>query len=133
MQNLDHGLWQGMLIEDVRRKQPKVYRQWQEQPETVCPPEGEMLSQAEERIRTAMAKTAEAAPRRGRGAGDARTVGHVWCGATSSTKTSATCGRPRGNTRRWEVLELVPASPSTPEAQERLTARPRPAATAGPR
>jgi broad specificity phosphatase PhoE len=56
MQNLDHGLWQGMLVKDVRRKQPKVYRQWQEQPENVCPPEGEMLSQAEERVRTAMTK-----------------------------------------------------------------------------
>jgi probable phosphoglycerate mutase len=51
MQNLDHGLWQGMRIEDVRQKQPKVYRQWQEQPENVCPPGGEMLSQAEERVR----------------------------------------------------------------------------------
>jgi len=51
LENLDHGLWQGMLVEDVRRKQPKVYRQWQEQPENVRPPEGEMLSEAEERIR----------------------------------------------------------------------------------
>jgi probable phosphoglycerate mutase len=56
MQNLDQGLWQGVLIDEVRIKQPKVYRQWQEHPETVCPPEGEMLSQAEERVRTAMAK-----------------------------------------------------------------------------
>jgi broad specificity phosphatase PhoE len=56
MQNLDHGLWQGMLIQDVRRKQPKVYRQWQEQPENVRPPEGEMLSHAQERVRTAMTK-----------------------------------------------------------------------------
>lgn len=56
MQNLDHGLWQGMLVTDVRRKQPKVYRQWQEQPENVCPPEGEMLSHAEERVRAALTK-----------------------------------------------------------------------------
>jgi broad specificity phosphatase PhoE len=56
MQNLDHGLWQGMLIEDVRRKQPKVYRQWQEQPDNVCPPEGEMLSHAQQRVRAAMIK-----------------------------------------------------------------------------
>lgn len=56
MQNLDHGLWQGMLVNDVRRKQPKVYRQWQEQPQNVCPPEGEMLSQAEQRVRMAMTK-----------------------------------------------------------------------------
>jgi broad specificity phosphatase PhoE len=56
MHNLDHGLWQGKLIEEVRRRQPKVYRQWQEQPETICPPGGEMLGQAEERIRAAMCK-----------------------------------------------------------------------------
>jgi probable phosphoglycerate mutase len=54
MQNLDHGLWQGMLIDEVRHKHPKVYRQWQEQPESVCPPDGEMLGQAEERVRTAV-------------------------------------------------------------------------------
>lgn len=56
MENLNHGLWQGMLIKDVRRKQPKVYRQWQEQPENVCPPEGEMLAAAEQRVRQAMMK-----------------------------------------------------------------------------
>ncbi len=56
MQNLNQGLWQGMRIEDVRRKQPKVYRQWQEQPENVCPPEGEMLNEAEGRVRATMAK-----------------------------------------------------------------------------
>ena len=51
LENLNQGLWQGMLIEDVRHKQPKVYRQWQEQPENVCPPEGEMLGEADERVR----------------------------------------------------------------------------------
>lgn len=40
LQNLDHGLWQGMLIDDVKLKQPKVYRQWLEKPETVCPRRG---------------------------------------------------------------------------------------------
>lgn len=48
--NLDHGLWQGKLIDDVKEKQPKVYRQWQDQPETVCPPEGEMLDDARSRV-----------------------------------------------------------------------------------
>src|ERR1041384_7578731 len=56
MQNVDHGLWQGMLIDDVKRKQPKVFRQWQENPEIICPPEGEMLSQAKERIEAALPK-----------------------------------------------------------------------------
>jgi broad specificity phosphatase PhoE len=56
MKNLDHGLWQGLPIGEVHHKQPKVYRQWQEQPENVCPPEGEMLSQAQERVRACLGK-----------------------------------------------------------------------------
>jgi len=56
LQNLDHGLWQGMLVEDVKIKQPKVYRQWQDQPETICPPQGETVSEAEERIRSVITK-----------------------------------------------------------------------------
>ncbi len=56
MKNLDHGLWQGMRVKEVRNKQPKVYRQWQEQPETVCPPQGEMLAEAEQRVRACLTK-----------------------------------------------------------------------------
>ena len=59
MHNLDHGLWQGMLIEDVKSKQPKIYKRWQESPENVCPPEGEMLSDARERIQAVLAKLAK--------------------------------------------------------------------------
>jgi broad specificity phosphatase PhoE len=54
--SLNQGLWQGLLVEEVRHKQPKVYRQWQEQPENVCPPEGEMLSEADDRVRAALVK-----------------------------------------------------------------------------
>ena len=54
--NVDHGLWQGLLIDDVKRKHPKVYKQWQEQPETVCPPEGEMLSEARQRVQAVVTK-----------------------------------------------------------------------------
>lgn len=56
LQSLSLGLWQGLLVEEVRHKQPKVYRQWQEQPENVCPPEGEMLSNADDRVRAALVK-----------------------------------------------------------------------------
>ena len=59
LQNLDHGLWQGMLIEDVRTKQPKVYRQWQEQPETVCPPSGETVLTAKARVAEVLNKLAK--------------------------------------------------------------------------
>lgn len=56
LNNLDHGLWEGRLIEDVKQKQPKVYRQWQENPESVCPPGGEMLEAARDRIQTSLQK-----------------------------------------------------------------------------
>ncbi|MDZ7619660.1 MAG: histidine phosphatase family protein [Patescibacteria group bacterium] len=56
MRNLDHGLWQGMQIDEVRQKQPRVYKQWQEQPENVCPPEGEMLPDADARVHAAMTR-----------------------------------------------------------------------------
>lgn len=54
--NLDHGLWQGMLVEEVRSNQPKVYKKWQETPDAVCPPEGETLSSARERLAKAITK-----------------------------------------------------------------------------
>ena len=56
LQNLDHGLWQGMLVKDVKTKQPKVYRQWQEHPESVCPPGGEMLGEAVTRVQAAIGR-----------------------------------------------------------------------------
>jgi probable phosphoglycerate mutase len=56
LHNLDQGLWQGMLFDDVKSKQPRVFRQWQERPDTVCPPEGETLREASERLKAAIAK-----------------------------------------------------------------------------
>ena len=56
LRNVDHGLWQGMQVKEVKRKQPKVYKQWQDRPETVCPPEGEMLIDARDRVAATLAK-----------------------------------------------------------------------------
>ena len=56
LHNLDQGLWQGLLLDDVRRKYPKVFKQLQESPETICPPEGETVPEALERIRKALKK-----------------------------------------------------------------------------
>ncbi len=54
LHNLDHGLWHGKLIEEVKQCQPKVYRLWQEQPEAVCPPEGETVAAARLRVQKAL-------------------------------------------------------------------------------
>lgn len=56
LQNLNQGLWQGKRIDEVRQKQPKIYRRWQDNPETVCPPDGEMLEQARDRIQSTLTK-----------------------------------------------------------------------------
>lgn len=56
LQNLDHGLWQGKLINEVRQNQPKVYKKWQDNPETVCPPDGETLESAQCRVKAAVNK-----------------------------------------------------------------------------
>jgi broad specificity phosphatase PhoE len=107
LKNIDHGLWQGMLIEDVKRKQPKVYRQWQDQPEIICPPEGEMLSHAQERVQSALSKILKKhkegtvalvvpEPLAGVVQGQLlrREIGEFW-------KTSAVCGK-------WEVIVSEP-------------------------
>ena len=54
LHNLDQGLWQGLLVEDIRRKQPRLYRLWQDNPWTVAPPEGELLEEACDRVETVL-------------------------------------------------------------------------------
>lgn len=56
LKNVNHGLWHGKLIDEVKQHQPKVYRQFQEHPEVCCPPDGESISDAEARVKLAIAK-----------------------------------------------------------------------------
>jgi probable phosphoglycerate mutase len=56
LRNLNQGLWEGLQIDEIRRKYPKVFKQWEESPETICPPEGEPIESAIERIRKALRK-----------------------------------------------------------------------------
>lgn len=56
LQNLDRGLWNGKRIEELKQTQPKLYRRWQEHPETVRPPRGETLEGAQQRVRKALQK-----------------------------------------------------------------------------
>jgi len=55
-QNLDHGLWQGKCIDSLKENCAKYYRQWQENPETVAPPNGETTSDVIARVRPAFTK-----------------------------------------------------------------------------
>ncbi len=56
LKNLDQGLWQGLQLEELRRKHPRVFRQWEEAPESVCAPEGELVCEALGRIRKSLEK-----------------------------------------------------------------------------
>ncbi len=56
LQNLNQGLWHGKLIDELKKYQPRVYKQWQENPQSVCPPQGEAFIHAEQRIRQALEK-----------------------------------------------------------------------------
>jgi broad specificity phosphatase PhoE len=60
--NLDQGLWQGMLVDEIRSKQPRLYRQWQDNPWSVAPPEGELLEEACLRVESALEMLARRHP-----------------------------------------------------------------------
>jgi len=109
LKNIDHGLWQGMLIEDVKRKQPKVYRQLQEQPEIICPPEGEMLSEAQERVQAVLAKILKKHKEGTLGLVVPEPLASVVLGYLSQSEIgdlwtgASVCGK-------WEVISLEPQS-----------------------
>jgi probable phosphoglycerate mutase len=50
LRNLDHGLWHGRLVEDVRRTQPRLYRLWQEDAQRFHPPHGESWLEGRRRV-----------------------------------------------------------------------------------
>lgn len=54
--NIDHGLWHGKLIDEVKRNQPRVYRCGQESPGEICPPGGESITEAKDRVVKALRK-----------------------------------------------------------------------------
>jgi broad specificity phosphatase PhoE len=54
LRNLDQGLWQGLQIEEIKRRNTKLFRQWIDDPKTICPPQGETIDDAMERVKTAL-------------------------------------------------------------------------------
>jgi phosphoserine phosphatase len=103
--NLNHGLWQGLQVDDARRKYPKVFKQWQESPETVCLPEGETLAQAVERIERGLRKCLKRKRNVGIVASEplATLIGCVLRGCRPELPEAAACHEPE---RRIEFLHL---------------------------
>lgn len=54
LRNIDQGLWQGLQVDEIKRRSPKVYRLWIEEPRTICPPQGEAVDDAQDRVRQAL-------------------------------------------------------------------------------
>lgn len=54
--NLDHGLWHGKRVEELRQQQPKFYRLIQDDPDQLFPPGGEPLEAARQRVRRGLAR-----------------------------------------------------------------------------
>lgn len=53
LRNIDQGLWQGLQIDEIKRRNSKLFRQWIDDPQTICPPQGETVSSALERVKAA--------------------------------------------------------------------------------
>lgn len=50
LEEVSMGLWEGLTPSDMKKRFAKAYRQWKEDPASVCPPEGETLPSAGERL-----------------------------------------------------------------------------------
>ena len=54
LREIDYGLWQGLTHEEIKRRNPKIYRRWSESPASVRPPGGETLGEAQDRLQSAL-------------------------------------------------------------------------------
>ncbi len=57
--DLDFGLWQGLTVEEIKRRQPKLYKQWADDPTIICPPSGETIGHAQLRLRQRLKTSAK--------------------------------------------------------------------------
>lgn len=50
LKNMDHGLWHGREMKELRENQPKLVRQWEDNPDRICPPHGETTGELVPRV-----------------------------------------------------------------------------------
>lgn len=50
LDDLDHGLWQGMLLDELEGRYPKAFRRWRRNPTRVAPPRGEAVTEMLKRV-----------------------------------------------------------------------------------
>jgi broad specificity phosphatase PhoE len=54
LRNLNQGLWQGLQIDEIKRRNNKLFRQWIDDPQTICAPQGETVDEAIDRLHSAI-------------------------------------------------------------------------------
>ncbi len=54
LHEIDYGLWQGITGAELKRRHPKVHRQWIDSPADVRPSGGETLLEAQERVKAVL-------------------------------------------------------------------------------
>ena len=54
---VDLGLWEGQRFSELKDRFPGAFKQWEEDPSAIVPPQGEPMADAELRLLTALAKT----------------------------------------------------------------------------
>lgn len=50
LEEISLGLWEGLTPEQLKKRFAKVYKQWRDDPNSVCPPEGEKINQGGQRV-----------------------------------------------------------------------------------
>jgi broad specificity phosphatase PhoE len=53
---VDAGLWTGLTHGELKRRDGKIYKRWYDDPTSVCPPEGEDLASASQRLGETLAE-----------------------------------------------------------------------------
>jgi probable phosphoglycerate mutase len=88
-QEVNLGLWEGMLVSEFERRYPRVCRQWQEDPASVMAPEGENLEEARDRVLGALMRELERSKKGGAVAAVMRPI--VWGVVHCSLRRASTC------------------------------------------
>ncbi len=57
--NVDLGLWEGSLMEELEGRCPSAFRAWKDQPDRIRPPEGEAIGDAARRALLAVRKACD--------------------------------------------------------------------------
>lgn len=108
LKNIDHGLWSGKKIEEVRTQLPRIYRTGQEHPDQICPPGGETVEQARNRVSKMIAKI----QRKYRKGTVALVVPDPLAGVVRSLLVGDSMGnlwQHEADEASWEIIDSTPA------------------------